>query len=397
MTWAGRSASCTPSSVASGRREMRARGEHDGQVGRHAPSAPAPRRDAARGRPRSAPIRGVGRSVGQRRAPMRYAHCEPRRDTPRVHVRAPAVIALFGPTGVGKTAVAIALAERLRAARRGPGRRLRRRAPGLRAASRPSPGAPTAAERARLEHRLVVVRARRRPFSGGRVRRARPRRDRRPARGRPAADRRRRHRPLPARRARRPRPAPAARRRARASAGRPSSPSAARPRCTPMLAQRAPVGRGGDRPARPPAASCARSSCSTRGALDPPRGRRPAVDARHAPPDACSSGLVDGARGALRRASTRASTRWSPPAPRDEVRRAARRRRVGDRAQGAGFDELLDRRRRGDEAPHAQPSPSASSPGCASWRASHVIDVTGRADDDVAAEVERLAATLPRP
>ena len=34
-------------------------------------------------------------------------------DTPRVRT----VVAVFGPTGVGKTAVAIALADRLRAAR----------------------------------------------------------------------------------------------------------------------------------------------------------------------------------------------------------------------------------------------------------------------------------------
>ena len=65
------------------------------------------------------------------------------------------VIALFGPTGVGKTAVAIALAQRLRELRRGPGRGVGRRAAGLRRAWRSLTGAADAAERAQLEHRLI--------------------------------------------------------------------------------------------------------------------------------------------------------------------------------------------------------------------------------------------------
>jgi tRNA dimethylallyltransferase len=71
-------------------------------------------------------------------------------------VPAMAVVALFGPTGVGKTAVAIALAERLRARGERPvavsadALQLYR---GLEILT----GAPSAAERARLEHRLVGV------------------------------------------------------------------------------------------------------------------------------------------------------------------------------------------------------------------------------------------------
>ena len=69
---------------------------------------------------------------------------------------APTVIAVFGPTGVGKTAVAIALAERLRGDGEDPvavsvdALQLYR---GLEILT----GAPTAAERARLEHRLVGI------------------------------------------------------------------------------------------------------------------------------------------------------------------------------------------------------------------------------------------------
>jgi len=64
------------------------------------------------------------------------------------------VVAIFGPTGIGKTAVAIALAERLRAEGEDPAAvsadALQRYA-GLEILT----GAPTAAERKRLEHRLV--------------------------------------------------------------------------------------------------------------------------------------------------------------------------------------------------------------------------------------------------
>jgi tRNA dimethylallyltransferase len=65
-----------------------------------------------------------------------------------------AVIALFGPTGVGKTAVAVAVAERLRARGEDP---LAISADALQvyAGLGALTGAPTAEERERLEHRLV--------------------------------------------------------------------------------------------------------------------------------------------------------------------------------------------------------------------------------------------------
>jgi tRNA dimethylallyltransferase len=66
------------------------------------------------------------------------------------------VIALFGPTGVGKTAVAIALADRLRARGEEP---VAVSADALQvyAGLETLTGAATAAERARLEHRLISV------------------------------------------------------------------------------------------------------------------------------------------------------------------------------------------------------------------------------------------------
>ena len=86
---------------------------------------------------------------------------------------------------------------------------------------------------------------------------------------------------------------------------------------------------------------------------------------RVAPPHAAGRPLMD--RDALYAAHRRPGRRrWSPPAP--------RRRSGAPQAAGAsptaraalGFDELCARRRRGHEAPDAPPTPSASSPGCAS-------------------------------
>jgi tRNA dimethylallyltransferase len=67
---------------------------------------------------------------------------------------APAIAAIFGPTGVGKTAVAIALAERLRAAGEAPAA-VSADALQVYAGLELLTGAATAAEQARLEHRLV--------------------------------------------------------------------------------------------------------------------------------------------------------------------------------------------------------------------------------------------------
>ena len=64
------------------------------------------------------------------------------------------IVAIFGPTGVGKTAVAIALAERLRARGEDPAA-VSADALQLYAGLEILTGAPAAAERERLEHRLV--------------------------------------------------------------------------------------------------------------------------------------------------------------------------------------------------------------------------------------------------
>ena len=149
----GSSASCRPSSVASG-------------AARCAPDANTIAR--SHGRPPSPACAVAAASV----APARGSGCrgEPGADAdahalmtlpahPRCHpARVPAatIVALFGPTGVGKTAVAVALAARLRAEGDDPvavsadALQLYR---GLEILT----GAPSAAERAALEHRLVGV------------------------------------------------------------------------------------------------------------------------------------------------------------------------------------------------------------------------------------------------
>ena len=238
-----------------------------------------------------------------------------------------------GRPGIGKTAVAIALAERLRAGGRGPGRRLGRRAAALRGPGDPH-GAPTAAERERLEHRLRRHAAAHRDLQRRRVRARRARGDRRAARPGQAPDRRRRHRPVPARRARRARPAPArrrprsaTRRRAqletprRAGAARASSPSA-RPRPPPRSARRT------------PSASPARSSCSTRA-----RRRRPARRPRSCGRPRCAARRCwPASRWTARRSSRRIEARVdamvAAGAERGGPRRGGRRR-VARRPPGA--------------------------------------------------------------
>jgi tRNA dimethylallyltransferase len=79
----------------------------------------------------------------------------------------PTVVAIFGPTGVGKTAVAIALAERLRVQGEDP---VAVSADALQvyAGLETLTGAATPAERARLEHRLQAFVPPTEPFSAGR-------------------------------------------------------------------------------------------------------------------------------------------------------------------------------------------------------------------------------------
>ena len=78
----------------------------------------------------------------------------------------PTIVALFGPTGVGKTAVAIALAERLRTTGEDP---VAVSADALQVYEglETLTGAATEAEQARLEHRLLAFLPADRPFSAG--------------------------------------------------------------------------------------------------------------------------------------------------------------------------------------------------------------------------------------
>src|SRR5215211_1909271 len=78
---------------------------------------------------------------------------EPRRAS-RGHTRAVQVIAIFGPTGVGKTAVAVALAERLRGRGEDPVAISADALQVYQGLGRLT-GTATPEQRARLEHRLV--------------------------------------------------------------------------------------------------------------------------------------------------------------------------------------------------------------------------------------------------
>jgi tRNA dimethylallyltransferase len=78
----------------------------------------------------------------------------------------PTVVALFGPTGVGKTAVAIALADRLRAEGEDPAA-VSADALQVYQGLETLTGAATAAEQERLEHRLLSVLPVDAPFSAG--------------------------------------------------------------------------------------------------------------------------------------------------------------------------------------------------------------------------------------
>ena len=121
------------------------------------------------------------------------------------------VIAVFGPTGVGKTAVAIALAERLRERGEDP---VAVSADAMQVYDGPA-DPDRRGERSRnseqLEHRLLGFVPITQTFSAGAYAERAHAGDRRAARAGPAPDRRRRHRPLPARGAGRARPAPAGR------------------------------------------------------------------------------------------------------------------------------------------------------------------------------------------
>ena len=171
------------------------------------------------------------------------------------------VVALFGPTATGKTAVA-------RVLRRAPRRRGRlgglRRA--LRRHSRCSRRRPPIRRVSSASSRSTAE------VSVGEYQRARARRGRRDPRGRPHADRRRRDRALPEGRPRRARAAAGARSRARASAGAPSTTSSA-PRAHTRFSPSATRRRRRASTRTTAAASSARSSSPR-----PVRRSRPAED-----------------------------------------------------------------------------------------------------------------------
>ena len=264
--------------------------------------------------------------------------------------------------------MAVALAERLRGARRGPGRGLGRRAAGLRRAARSLTGVADAPPSARaLEHRLRRLPARRRALQRRRSTPSSPtpRSTALLAAG-GAPHRGGRDRPLPARRAGRARPAPAAARgRARALDAR-AARRAGPPALHAELARRGAV--GGARGSTPPTATAIVRALEL---LDAGRARA-AARAPHrscGPPrpgtPRCLAGLAMDREALYARIDARVDAMVAAGAA-EEVRRAARRRRVGDRPQGAGLRGAAGRRRRGDEAAHAQLRRAASSRGCAS-------------------------------
>ena len=288
----GPATSCTASSVASGAARCAPETNRTARSQARPPAHRAPPRPPPRA-PRA------GQAGSDRPVPMRTGMVGD--DTAaRMPSRPSApIVALFGPTGVGKTAVAVALADRLRSRGEEPvavsadALQVYRGAGGAHGRRRRARSAPA------LEHRLVGILPVTETFSAGALRAGRARRDRRAARrGAPPA-RRRRHRPLPACRAGGARPAPAAAaRRARALARR------ARGRGPGALHGASPGrarGRRADRAdGRPAARPCARAARRGRGAAgrapscgrprrgthaaggsgDGPRGARPAIDAR---------------------------------------------------------------------------------------------------------------------
>ena len=250
------------------------------------------------------------------------------------------VIAIFGPTGIGKTAVAIELAELLRAARRGSGGDLGRRLQvydGLEILTRR--GRPD--EQERLEHRLVAFVRATSAFSVGEFM--------------PLA-----HAEIDAALADGRRPIvvggtglylraalteldlqPPPRRGGEGALDRGASSGAGRRRCTGELLRARALGGGGDRARRPqPDRAHARAAGDGGARARPGRGRRlPAVDRGHAAADAARR-ADDGARRSSTRGSTRrvdgdgrgrrgggGEARWRPPA-----RHAPRARRSATRS-----------------------------------------------------------------
>ena len=289
------------------------------------------------------------------------------------------VLAIFGPTAVGKTGVAIEVAELLRERGEDPvavscdSIQVYRGLEVLSgAASRERAGAARApAARVRADRGGVLGRPLRRP---------RPRRDRRAARRGPAADRRRRHRPLPARGARRARAAPArpagdpgrGRARARASAGpgalhaelAPELASGVHPNDRKRIVRLTELARLGIAP------HASSEGLWTRAAAPPDPLVGLTIDRDELRPPDRRPGRGDGRgrRGGGGAQRGRRPAPRAPPAPR------------------SASSELLARRRRGDEGAPSAGSRAASSPGCAGCRGDRST-AAGATTPSIAAEI----------
>jgi tRNA dimethylallyltransferase len=304
------------------------------------------------------------------------------------------VIALFGPTAVGKTAVALALGERLRVAGEDPvavsadALQVYR---GLEVLT----GAPTGAEQGRLEHRMVsflpvdarfsageyaalvhaeidgLLEAGRRPIvvggTGLYLRAALADLDLRPP------------------------PPPGVRERWEAELARRGVPA-----LHGLLAQRAPWAAQDIDPHDRQRIVRALELLDA-GALDPPEGDNQlwTEDTRH---PTLLAGLTREREELYRRADARVDAMLAAGV-RDEVLRAHAAGASETARKALGFEDLLTgdveamkRRTRNLAKRQLTWMRKLAKRGMA-----HVIDVSGRDDDDVAAEVEELASTLPRP
>ena len=328
-----------------GRRQVRARGEHDRQVARRTRRSPSRAVSAAS----SAPARGSG--LVDRPVPMRNAiedddtpqprgpilvacrqRCSPSSarpawGRPRSPSRWPTRLRAEGEEPVAVSADALQVYRGLEVLT---GAATRERAGAARAPADRASWTPT---------------RRSAPASTP----AGAPRDRRAAGRRPAPDRRRRHRALPARRARRARPSPAASPGDPRAAPTSSSKSTAPPPCTRELAARAPAAAATVRPDRQPA-----RRPRARAARRRPRSRPPATSCG---PSATRHPTLlgrpdDGARARSSGGSTPASTRCSPPAPPRRCAPPTARGASPTVRKALGFRELLDGRRRGDAPQH---------------------------------------------
>ena len=363
--------------------EMGSAGEHDREVGVGA--RPSRRRRVGR--------LDAGLAAGPAAVEIPAADLDARLSGLRLHrftilptMPAPEVIALFGPTGVGKTAVAIALAQRLRALGEDPvavSADALQVYVGLEIAHRSGHRGRASSARAPAD----LVPAGRRSVQRRAVRGARPRRDRRAARRRPPADRGRRDGPVSARCAHRAEPAAGRRPKGCASAGRPSSSTAGPEALHAILARRAPWAAAEIEPTDRQRIVRALELLDA-GELEPPQRGVRAVDRRGAPPDAADR-PGDGARAALR-----ADRR---PRRADDGRRCARRGAAGQRRRARrltarkalGFEELLT----GDVEAMKRRTRNYARRQLTWMRklaAVNELDATGRSPDEVAGEIARL-------